>query len=71
MSQKKQCLFAILILVLLAASDSVWAVGKPTANQGGRPEVLQIYQRGYYYQLLHAGDRVGTALREGFGFRLL
>jgi len=29
---KNQCLFAILILVLLAASESVWAVGKPAVS---------------------------------------
>src|SRR5499426_2124525 len=33
MKGKKQYLFAVLVLVLSPATDSVWAVGKPTANK--------------------------------------
>src|SRR5215471_6692294 len=33
MKGKKQYLFAVLVLVLSPATDSVWAVGKPTANE--------------------------------------
>src|SRR5215471_6865576 len=33
MKAKKQYLFAVLVLVLSPATDSVWAVGKPTANE--------------------------------------
>ena len=32
MNSKKQCLFAILILVLVAASESVWALDKPLGS---------------------------------------
>jgi hypothetical protein len=70
MSQKKQCLFAILILVLPAASDSVWAVGKPTANN---EDVLKCYKStnaditiSYCTQAVESGQLSGRDLAFAF-----
>jgi tetratricopeptide (TPR) repeat protein len=70
MSQKKQCLFAILILVLLAASDSVWAVGKPTANSEDVPKCYKSTNAditiNYCTQAIESGQLSGRGLAFAF-----
>src|SRR5262244_2799181 len=65
MKGKKQYLFALLVLVLSPATDSVWAVGKPTANE----DIPKCYKStnsemaiNYCTQVIESGQLSGQGL---------
>src|SRR5215831_8433486 len=69
MKGKKQYLFALLVLVLSLATDSVWAVGKPTANE----DIPKCYKStnsemaiNYCTQVIESGQLSGKGLAFAF-----
>src|SRR5215510_13623432 len=69
MKGKKQYLFAVLVLVLSPATDSVWAVGKPTANE----DIPKCYKStnsemaiNYCTQVIESGQLSGKGLAFAF-----
>src|SRR5215475_11837996 len=70
MKGKKQYLFAVLVLVLSPATDSVWAVGKPTANNEDIPKCYKSTNSemaiSYCTQAIESGQLSGKGLAFAF-----